>query len=56
VLQVLPETAVPARGERAWNAATLPPGLYLVALVAHGEGGAGTLTATQPLRIEGSAP
>lgn len=56
VTRVLPETAVPARGERAWNAAELPPGLYLLAMVARAEGGAETLTLTQPLRIEGSAP
>ena len=56
VLQVLPETAVTARGERTWNAGQVPPGLYVMALLARGEGGAGTLTATQALRIEGSAP
>ncbi|MEK7331023.1 MAG: lamin tail domain-containing protein, partial [Candidatus Eisenbacteria bacterium] len=56
VTQVLPETAVAARGERVWSAAELPPGLYLLALVARAEGGAETLTLTQPLRIEGSAP
>jgi hypothetical protein len=56
VTQVLSEIAVTARGERAWSAADLPPGLYLLAMVAHAEGGAETMTLTQPLRVEGSAP
>jgi hypothetical protein len=56
VTQVLPETAVPGRGERAWTPAELPPGLYLLALVARAEGGVETMTLTQPLRVEGSAP
>jgi hypothetical protein len=56
VTQVLPETSVPGRGERTWTAAELPPGLYLLALVARAEDGAGTMTLTQPLRVEGSAP
>ncbi len=56
VAQVLPETEVPARGERVWSASELPPGLYVLALVARAEDGAGSMTLTQPLRIEGSAP
>lgn len=55
VAQVLPETAVQARGERPWSAAGVAPGLYLLALIARAEGGAGSLTATQPVRIEGGA-
>jgi hypothetical protein len=54
--QVLAETSVPARGERTWSAAALPPGLYLVALLARAEGGPGALTATQALRVEGGVP
>lgn len=53
VAQVLPETAVAARGERPWSAAGVAPGLYLLALLARAEDGAGSLTATQPVRIEG---
>jgi hypothetical protein len=56
VTQVLPETEVAARGERVWTARDLPPGLYVLALVARAEDGAQSLTFTQPLRIEGSAP
>jgi hypothetical protein len=56
VTQVLPEIAVTARGERVWNVADLPPGLYLLAMVARAEGGAETMTLTQPLRVEGNAP
>jgi len=56
IAQVLPETAVSARGERSWSAAGLSPGLYLMALRARGEEGGGTLTATQPVRVEGGAP
>ncbi len=56
VAQVLNETAVPSRGERSWSAAGLAPGLYLFALLARAEGGGGSLTATQPVRIEGSTP
>ncbi len=54
VAQVLPETAVTARGERPWSAAGVAPGLYLLALLARAESGGGSLTATQPVRIEGS--
>jgi len=56
VAQVLPETAVPSRGERPWGAVGVAPGLYLLALLARAEDGGGSLTATQPVRIEGSAP
>ena len=56
VARILPETAVSARGERVWSAAGVTPGLYLLALLARAEDGAGSLTATQPVRIEGSAP
>jgi hypothetical protein len=56
VSQVLPETAVTARGERPWDTVAIPPGFYVLALIARGEGATGTLTATQPLRVEGSAP
>lgn len=56
VTQVLPEVAVTARGERTWNVADLPPGLYLLAMVARAEGAAETMTLTQPLRVEGNAP
>jgi hypothetical protein len=47
-------TAAPRLAPRA--AAALPPGFYLLALVARAEGGTESLTLTQPLRIEGSAP
>jgi hypothetical protein len=56
VAQVLPETAVPARGERPWGAVGVTPGLYLLTLLARAEDGGGSFTATQPVRIEGSAP
>ena len=56
VAQVLPETAVPSRGERPWSAVGVTPGLYLLALLARADDGGGSLTATQPVRIEGSAP
>jgi hypothetical protein len=56
VRQVMAETSVAARGERPWQATGVPPGLYVMALLAHPEGGSGTFTARQPLRIEGSAP
>jgi len=56
VRQVIPETAVSGRGERAWNAAGIPPGLYVMSLIARAEGGGETLALRQPLRIEGSAP
>jgi hypothetical protein len=53
VRQVLPETAVAGRGERSWSAGDLTPGLYVMVLLARGDSDATTLTATQPLRIEG---
>ena len=53
VSQVLPETAVAGRGERAWSTGELPPGLYVMVLLARGESEGATLTATQPLRVEG---
>ena len=56
VRQVMAETSVAARGERPWQATGLPPGLYVMALLAHPEVGSGTFTASQPLRIDGSAP
>jgi len=56
VAEVLPETAVPSRGERPWSAVGVAPGLYLLALLARADGGGGSLTATQPVRIEGSVP
>lgn len=56
VAQVLPETPVAARGERSWSAEGLRPGVYVLALMARAEGGAGALTASQAVRVEGSVP
>ena len=56
VAQVVPETAVAARGERSWTPVGVAPGLYLLALHARAEGGGGSLTETRPLRIAGSVP
>lgn len=54
--RVLPETAVGARGERSWAAAGVPPGLYVLALLARAEAGGGAITATQAVRVEGGVP
>jgi hypothetical protein len=54
--QVIPETTVPGRGERLWDAQALPPGLYLLALLARAEGEADIVTLTQPVRVEGNVP
>jgi hypothetical protein len=56
VAQVLPETSVPPRGERPWTVQGLAPGVYVLALLARAESGAGSLTASQAVRIAGSAP
>jgi hypothetical protein len=56
VAHVLQEASVAARGERSWNAAGVAPGVYVLALLAHAEGGPGSLAASQPVRIEGSVP
>ena len=40
------------RGERSWNAA-LPPGIYVVALRAREDRGAGVVAATEMLRVDG---
>ncbi|MBI1797501.1 MAG: hypothetical protein HYR74_10670 [Candidatus Eisenbacteria bacterium] len=53
VAQVLGETAVAARGTRAWTSADLPAGLYLMVMLARAEDGGGTVTATEALRVEG---
>ena len=51
----LPDVLVGARGARRIDA--LPgPGLYLVAIVARSEDGAGVIRATRALRIEGRGP
>jgi hypothetical protein len=55
VAQVLPETQVTGRGERGWSAGTLPPGVYVMVLLARPEDGGALLRATQPLRVAGAA-
>jgi len=55
VARLLPEMAVPARGEREVSLAGLPPGLYVLALVARAEDGA-TASGAAAVRIAGSAP
>lgn len=55
VAQVLPETQVTSRGERGWNAGPLPPGVYVMVLLARPEDGTALLRATQPLRVAGAA-
>jgi len=51
-----PEGPAARRGEFAWRAAGLPPGLYLVTLRARAADGSATLTRTLPVRLRGSTP
>lgn len=53
VVSVLPELAAPARGEREWRPAGVPPGLYLLVFQARPEGGGEGLSVTRAIRIEG---
>ncbi len=53
VAQALADAAVPARGVAEWDAAALPPGLYILALRARADTGGDTLTESRALRVEG---
>ncbi len=50
------EMPIPARGERAFSAASLRAGVYVVAFEVRPDGPGAPLVATQPLRIDREAP
>ena len=56
VRRALPESDSAARGESDWSVEGLPPGLYLVALLARAETGNQALRETAAFRIVGAAP
>jgi hypothetical protein len=52
----LAEFAAPARGERDWSAAGVPPGLYVALARARPEGGGDWILERGAVRVEGGAP
>jgi hypothetical protein len=56
VAMAFDEALVPGRGDRDWDLAALPPGLYVVALRARATSGGATLTETRALRVDGVEP
>jgi hypothetical protein len=56
VARPLAEFAAPPRGERAWSAAGVPPGLYVTLARARPEGAGEWIVERGALRLEGSAP
>jgi hypothetical protein len=56
VLRPWSEALVPSRGVRELSLAGLPPGVFLVALIARAESGGASLAETRTLRVRGVAP
>ena len=56
VARPLAEFTAPARGERAWSAAGVPPGLYVALARARADGSEDWIVERGALRVEGSAP